>query len=464
MDAVRTFRLSKSRITAGLQCGKRLWLAIHRPELEVYGADTQRRFAAGHDIGAVAREVYGGGELIGEDVPLSQALRDTEAALARPGDLTLYEATFRHGGVLVRCDVLGRRGGRYRMVEVKSATRLKEYHLQDIAIQAWVAEGAGVPLDMLGVAVIDTDYVYPGGDDYTGLFKEIPVADQARPLMAHIPGWVRGFNSLLAGPLPAIRSGQQCHRPFDCPFVSFCEEQEGVVPYASGEGSQAGGRCARPAPDPSAGVVDPAAAAFLATLPYPRYYLDFETVQFGVPCWAGTRPYQQLVFQWSCHVETMPGELTHVEFLDTSGEAPMHGAGEALVSALGDAGPIFVYHDFEKWRLMEMAQLFPDLAAPLEAITGRLVDLLRLTRDHYAHPALNGSYSLKTVLPTIDPGLDHAVLDDVQDGLSAQAAFHEAIDLGTPADRREVVRSALLEYCGLDTLALVRVAHRLGGA
>ena len=211
-------------------------------------------------------------------------------------------------------------------------------------------------------------------------------------------------------------------------------------------------------------MLDPAAAEFLGTLPYPRYYLDFETVQFAVPRWAGTRPYQQLVFQWSCHIETEPGELTHEEFLDTSGEAPMRGAAEALVAALGDAGPIFVYHDFEKWRLVEMAQLFPDLAGPLEAITGRLVDLLRLTRDHYTHPALNGSYSLKTVLPTIDPTLDHAVLDDVQDGLSAQAAFHEALDPGTPADRRETVRRALLEYCGLDTLALVRVAHRLGGA
>ena len=71
--------------------------------------------------------------------------------------------------------------------------------------------------------------------------------------------------------------------------------------------------------------------------------------------------------------------------------------------------------------------MFPDLAPRLEAVMGRLVDLLRLTRDHYRHPALNGSYSLKTVLPTIDPELDHALLADVQDGLSAQAAFHEAI-------------------------------------
>ena len=89
-------------------------------------------------------------------------------------------------------------------------------------------------------------------------------------------------------------------------------------------------------------------------------------------------------------------------------------------------------------------------------------DLLRLTRDHYRHPALGGSYSLKTVLPTIAPELDHALLADVQDGLSAQAAFHEAMAPDTPADRREAVRRSLLEYCALDTLALVRVAHRLG--
>jgi hypothetical protein len=140
----------------------------------------------------------------------------------------------------------------------------------------------------------------------------------------------------------------------------------------------------------------------------------------------------------------------------------MRAAAEALLDALGAEGPIFVYHDFEKWRLVEMAAMFPDLAPRLEAVTGRLVDLLRLTRDHYSHPALNGSYSLKAVLPTVDAELHHARLGDVQDGLSAQAAYHEAVAPETDAGRREELRAALLEYCALDTLALVRVAHRLG--
>ena len=179
-----------------------------------------------------------------------------------------------------------------------------------------------------------------------------------------------------------------------------------------------------------------------------------------MPIWPGTSPFQQVVFQWSCHVEEASGEVTHREFLDTSAEAPMRAAAEALLAAVGDRGPIFVYHDFEKWRIMEMARMFPDLAPALDAVAGRLVDLLRLTREHYEHPSLNGSYSLKAVLPTVDAELDHALLEEVQDGLSAQAAYHEAIDPETTEERRAALRRSLLEYCALDSLALVRVARR----
>lgn len=454
---MRTARLSKSRITAGLQCPRRVWLSVHHPELEVFAPDAQRRFAAGTELGEVARGLYPGGTLIGEGVPLSEALRQTETALARPGDLTLYEATFRHAGVLVRADILERRGGRVRMVEVKSSTRLKEHHLPDVAIQAWTIEGAGVPLDVVNVAVIDTDFMYRGDGDYRGLLKEIPVADQVRPLLAQLPGWVRGLQEVLDGPLPVIATGAQCRRPFECPFLDWCETREGRrrTPKAEPPPPEP--------PDPALGIVDERAARYLGELPYPRLYLDFETVQFAVPVWAGTRPYQQLVFQWSLHVEREPGVLEHRAFLDTSGGPPSRAAAEALVEAAGTDGPIFVYHDFEKWRLLELAQMEPDLAPALEGVMGRLVDLYRLTREHYEHPALHGSYSLKNVLPTVDPELDHALLAEVRDGPSAQAAFHEAIAPETPAGRRDELRAGLLEYCGLDTLALVRLAHRLEG-
>ena len=461
---MRSFRLSKSRITAGLQCGKRLWLSVHRPELEIDGADVERRFAAGDGVGLIARRLYGPGVLIDSGRNLSQSLRDTGTALTHAGDLTLFEAAFRHGGVLVRSDVLQRRAGAWHMVEVKSATRVKEHHLLDIAIQAWVAEGAGVPLDRLSVAVVDTGFVYPGGGDYRGLLREIPVADQARPLMARTPGWVRSLNLLLAGPQPAIARGVQCRRPFECPFDAFCREQDDAAPRPACELGPAVAECPCRQSNPARGVVGSEATTFLAGLLYPRAYLDFETVQFAAPPWSGTSPYQQLVFQWSCHIEERPGALRHEEFLDVSGAAPMRAAAAALLATIGTEGPVFVYGDFEKWRLVEMARMYPDLAPALERLTGRLVDLLRITREHYHHPDLDGSYSLKAVLPTIAPELDHALLEEVRDGLSAQAAYHMAAMAVTGEERRRDLRARMLAYCARDTEALVRVARRLAGA
>ena len=344
--------------------------------------------------------------------------------------------------MLIRADVLERRGGRCRMVEVKSATRLKEYHLQDIAIQGWVAEGAGVPLDGLSVAVIDTDFVYPGGGDYRGLLREIPVADQARPLMAHIPGWVRGFNELLAGPLPAIAhrapsaGGRSSARSW--PSARGRRARRAARPERSATRTAP----ARSRPTPRSAALDPAATAFLATLPYPRYYLDFETVQFAVPVWAGTSPFQQIVFQWSCHVEERPGEVSHREFLDTSGEAPMRarrgGPARGARRPRAPSSSTTTSRSGGSWRWRPCC---PTWRRRSNAVAGRLVDLLRLTRDHYEHPALNGSYSLKTVLPTVDAELDHALLEEVQDGLSAQAAYHEAVDPATPDERRDVLRA-----------------------
>ncbi len=454
MAAVRAVGLSKSRITYGLQCVRRLWLHAHRPELAVYPAETRRRFARGHDLNEVARGLYPGGVLIGWQDQPGRAVRATREALARPGDLVLFEPAFSHEGVLVRADVLERRAGRHRMVEVKSATRLREHHFADVAVQAWVVENAGVPLDVVAVALVDPGFVYPGGGDYRGLLAEVPVADQVRPIMARVPGWVADFGQVLRGPEPRIATGAQCRRPYECPFLSFCEGQEGRTTPARDAAAVA-------APDPSDGRVDPAATAYLAALPYPRFYLDFETVQFTVPIWEGTRPYEQLLFQWSCHVERAPGDVVHAAYLDTEGAAPMRGAAEALLETLGERGPVFVYTDFEKWRLVELAARYPDLGARLEGVAGRLVDLFRLTRDHYRHPALDGSYSLKSVLPTVAGDLAHDLLDEVRDGLSAQAAFHEAIDPETPAARRAELRDALLRYCALDTLALVRLAHHL---
>src|SRR5271157_4620146 len=163
------------------QCPKRLWIEVNRPELVVYPPSTQRRFAMGHEVGAVARALHPGGELI-EPPTLGQALRDSARLLARRGDLTLFEATFSHGGVLVRADLLFREAGAARMVEVKSATEVKPYHVDDIAVQTWVVRGAGVPLERVALACVDRDFVYAGDGDYHGLLRETDVTPEVDEL------------------------------------------------------------------------------------------------------------------------------------------------------------------------------------------------------------------------------------------------------------------------------------------
>jgi len=205
--------------------------------------------------------------------------------------------------------------------------------------------------------------------------------------------------------------------------------------------------------------LDPALGELLNGLGWPRYYLDFETISFAVPIWKDTRPYEQLPFQWSCHVESQPGLLESGAYLDTTGVSPMRTFAESLIAQLGNEGPIFVYSAFEATRLRELAKRFPDLADAILGIVDRLVDLLPLTRQHYYHPAMKGSYSIKAVLPTVAPELDYKQLNDVRDGTEAQVAYLEMVGRTTTVEQQAQLQQALLEYCNLDTLEMVKLVH-----
>ena len=202
--------------------------------------------------------------------------------------------------------------------------------------------------------------------------------------------------------------------------------------------------------------------ALVSTLSFPRYYLDFETIGPAVPLFAGTRPFEALPFQWSCHIEKRHGEIEHAEFLELDGGPPMRALAERLLATLGIAGPILVYTPYERRVLHELAARYADLAAGLEALAERIVDLHPITRRHYYHPAMHGSWSIKAVLPTVAPDLGYETLGAVRDGLAAQTAYLEAIDAKTPAARRGALRRALLDYCRHDTLALVRLVEFFG--
>jgi hypothetical protein len=479
-----SYRLSKSKILSGLQCPKRLYLEVHHPELAEVSEATEQKFAAGHAVGEVARSLMPGGILIETGSDLARALQETSDALSSSGKVIIYEATFQHGGVLIKADIFSAGARSRRLVEVKSAASVKDYHLQDVAVQYWVLKGAGYKPDKVELAYIDSTFVYPGGGDYSGLFAYEDLTKQALELQVQVKEWVKNFQQVLKGDVPEIEVGDQCSKPYECPFYSHCAPQEEgpeypvtLLPYGGrmvqdllSEGFEdlrdvPEDRLTNPQHQKIRRVtisgrpeLDPAAAAAIGQYSYPRYYLDFETIAFAVPIWAGTRPYQQIPFQWSCHIERTGGILEHKEFLDTSGESPMRKAAESLIQTVGKSGPIFCYGSFESTRLGELATMLPDLAPRLSKIQARLVDLLQMGRQFYYHPDMMGSWSIKSVLPTIEPDLDYGTLD-VQNGDMAQQAYLEAINPETPEIRRQTIRKSLLEYCGRDTQGLISIVR-----
>jgi hypothetical protein len=483
--------LSKSKITTLLQCPRRLWLEQYHRDLGKEDEGVQARLDAGARAGEVARGLFPGGILV-EGNSMEERFRRT-GELLRSHSGPLFEAAFLHGQVRVMADVLLPQDGGFTLIEVKSASSVKEYHLQDVAVQAWVLQGVGLNLRAMELAVIDTGFVYPGGGDYRGLFVRHDESEKVRELLPEVPWWVdRGLAVLASTEEPGTPPGDLCRAPFRsfrCPFKEHCcpkttdyypVEWLPRIGEAAKELRAKGWRDIRDVPDSyplseaqsrvravtksGRPELSPGAKDELDGLPWPRWYMDFETIAFAVPEWAGTRPYQQIPFQWSGHVEEPGGTPRHMEFLVDDDSDPRRAFAESLIAAFAGSGPVMVYHaGFEKRILEETAETFPDLAGELNGISGRVFDLLPVARKYYCHPDMHGHWSLKNVLPTVEKNLTYADLE-VKHGGQAQTAFLKMRDLPKGSAEREALRRALLEYCERDTYAMIVLARFFAGS
>ncbi len=496
--ATQPTSFSKSKFMSCLQCDKRLWLELNRAELEETSAETEGIFAMGNAVGGVARSIYDP-KSMGTTLDLSSL--GVTRALARTIDLVkerkpIFEAGFSANGAMAFADVLlpVRRKEKpvWRMVEVKASTSVKDYHRNDVAVQAYVSLKSGLPLAEIAIAHIDSSWVYPGGGDYEGLLAEVDLTKEAFGRSKEVEAWVAQAQTVAAKRKePPIPTGDHCRDAFDCSFIGYCTSlvpqpkfpaewfprkgkalkaliyESGLVDMRKVPDDALNGQQLRIKQHTLAGTTyfnAAGAAAELKPPSLPAFFLDFETISFAVPIWKGTRPYQQIPFQFSLHRLSKTGKLNDQSFLDLSGYDPSRLLAEALVKACEDGGPVYVYNaGFEGRVIMELAERFPKLKSPLMKIVTRMVDLLPVAQKHYCHPDMQGSWSLKAVLPTIVPDLDYDRLDGVQDGGMAQTAFLEAIDPATSPQRRDKIKRELLDYCRLDTYATVRLWQYFAG-
>jgi len=483
-------RLSKSKFLAGLQCHKRVYLEVHHPQwASPADPSLQAVLDMGTEIGAMARSLFPGGLLIEESYrQRDAALAHTASVLADPAISALFEGAFEHDGVLVRVDILDRVEGTdgvppsWRLIEVKSSSRVKDVHLEDLAIQSEVLKGAGLTLSSICLMHINTDYMYEGGDiDLHQLFAIRDVTEAVAVRRAEVPARVAAMKStLLQSAPPMIEPGSHCHSPYECPFWNHCTKDKPDRWIFHLPGSK---QVVRHLVEQGITTIDEIPAETALTLPqqrvkdnvewgsprlgtalrsiqYPVHHVDFETVMLAMPRFPLTRPYQSIPVQWSNHIEEESGNLTHYEFLHIEPTEPRKQWAEALIESLGERGSICVYSAYEEAMMRQLAESFPEFRSAFQAILKRVWDLHPVIKNHYYHPAFNGSYSIKSVLPAVAPSLDYGDLV-IQAGGQAAAEYYRMVFVETDWVERAEIRDALLRYCARDTLALVELRRVL---
>ncbi len=469
--------LSKSSFIRGLQCHKSLWLHLNQPdERDDISVQQQLIFDTGHSVGFLAQQRFPGGidASRGDHADVAGAIAYTQELIAL-GQPVIYEAAFGDGETLCYMDILVHEPDGWAAYEVKASTRVKEYQINDVAFQYAVITRSGLPLKRISLVHLNNQYIRRGDLDLTQLFTVEPMTARILPMQDRIAGSLRGMQQMLAtGAIPAIGMGPHCRRPFTCDFWDYCMREIPVeTDCRPSPAFPAANRNAETDGSPSLPVApihnQPALDQFTANLNHPLYFIDFETIQFAVPRYDESRPYQQIPFQWSVHLQQTPnGPLEHFEFLGTPPEDPRPQFIRSLLACLNETGTIIVWNQaFECTRLREIARDFPEFRDPIDRLLPRIADLMvpfrrkvqTAGRPSLHTPEMNGSYSLKAVLPALVPDLSYEDLEIREGGMASMV--YESLYSDTDSNSIISKRESLLKYCCMDTRATVEILMKI---
>jgi hypothetical protein len=496
---MKTTTLSKSSFSSGLQCHKRLWIEKNDREMVPKPSPSQQAiFDQGHEVGSWSRKLFPDGILLSGELDFKVHLEASRDALATRKPL--FEPAFAIPGAYARADILVPVESRgWDVLEVKSSsnvwedkakTRIEAVYLQDIAFQLYVYRKAGLNIRKASLVFLNSDYVRQGDIDPQQLFRREDVTLQAEALLPTIPGQLARLSEMLqSAAVPEVRIGPQCFEPYDCSLIAHCWKyvpdnsvftltnagkrawkwwNNGVIrvadlppaeKYRSNQSIQiAVERMQEPHVDATA------LQQFLEGLRYPLNFLDFETVRPAVPMFQGCRPYAQIPFQFSLHIQKSPSdEVTHLAYLADGSGDPRPGFLQALQASLDPEGSIVSYYSsFETDRLRDLAKQLPGYATWIKSILPRFSNSdLHKPFQSFAvyHPVQHGSASIKDVLPAFtDLGYNDLA---IQEGGTASNQFLRLLKALVPSSDIPSLRDQLLKYCERDTFAMVKLLEKL---
>ncbi|MCG9879707.1 MAG: DUF2779 domain-containing protein [Bacteroidia bacterium] len=440
--------ISKSTYMYGLQCHKRFYLnRFHKELANPLDERSEAVFQSGTDAGLLAQQLFPNGvNAQGEESWICQKTVENTAKLLEDNEV-IYEAAFMFNEVICAVDILVRKGDAYYAFEVKSTNGIKSQHIEDAALQYYVLSNCGLNLKDFSIIHFDREYVRVGDINIEQLFKAESILEDVLAKQGFIAKNISDLKKLIQlKRIPDIEMGNHCNNPYPCNFSNYCnslveriEEETRVL-------------------NNSIQVDKPAWLQYTANIKYPLFFFDFETIQYGVPQFNFSSPYQQIPFQYSLHVLLEPNaKLIHSAYLGDGINDPRPALIEQMIRDLGSNGSIITWNmTFEKSAIKKLAENFPDYQEELIAIHDRIVDLMppfRPNRIVYSE-AFEGRYSIKKVLPVMVPDLSYENLS-IQEGGTASFRYGQMAEM--PEDKREQLRKDLLDYCHLDTLAMVKI-------
>lgn len=494
--------LSKSQYCCAIQCPKMLWLKKHCPEEFDDSVLRQSVLDTGNEVGDLAMGLFGDYTEVtvlkedgSPDIPAM--LQKTQECL-KVGVENICEASFSYDGMYCAVDILKNLGNnRVEIYEVKSSTAIKDIYYDDVAYQTYVLTRLGYQVEKVCIVHVNNGYVRQGDLELDKLLDKLfvinDVTSHALDRQEDVASYTRFLKEYLQRTdEPRRELDSYCFKPYDCGFWKHCTahlpspnvfDLSGVqaktklklyrqgfhsfedLVYCQTLNTKPMVQVLHEVNDCPAQIDREAVGSFLDTLSYPLYFLDFETFNPAIPLYDGTKPYEQVPFQYSLHyIEKPNGELKHKEYLAQPDSDSRRELAEQLCRDIPRNTCTVAYNmSFEKGVISRLAAEFPDLAGHLMNIYGNIKDLMvPFQRQEYYTRAMQGSYSIKYVLPALfpnDPTLDYHNLEGIHNGSEASAAFMEMGKLS--AEETVALRKNLLKYCELDTYAMVKVWEKL---
>lgn len=479
--------LSKTKYLAGLQCPKLLWTQINQPEsIPESDTVTQYIFDQGHLVGEYAKRLFPDGINIPQD-DFMENISATRKLLAERKPL--FEVGILMGKIYCRVDILNPvNEDEWDIIEIKSSTSVKDVHIDDVSFQEFCCEKAGLKIRTCKLGFINNQYVKNGEIDPEQLFILEDISDQVEEISETVEEQVINLFEVISNrTYPEVAIGPHCLAPYECPLRAECWgflPEHSIFDLRGGKTKQfslyeQGIMSIEDIPDDvslsrqqkiqkecvmtgNVHVEKEEIRKFLNELKYPLYYLDFETFGPAIPIYDGTKPYQDIPFQFSLHVmENGASEPVHYSFLAEGREDPRPKLLCKLQELLGSEGSIIAYNSgFEEGVLRESIEAFPEYADWLEGILTRMVDLLfPFTNFHYYNASQKDTASLKKVLPAVT-GKSYEEMS-IGAGMDASIAYGRMIYSNTTEEEITRVRADLVKYCKLDTEGMIWIVNEL---